>query len=149
AFTRRPPGIRGPAGRDNRRASPASLFQLVKGTLARLLVQVLLELAGLVREEAEGVVDRQPLDVRRVLPQVLAHPVQLGQDLLGFHGLLPADCTRLTSRAAIHSRDRAATMHAPGGRRPASKLATSPPSTPTIPVPMARASTRRLRSLRQ
>ncbi|MEO0632421.1 MAG: hypothetical protein AAFY46_17085 [Planctomycetota bacterium] len=68
-----------------------SVLELGEGSLLGLFSQIVLELAGLVRDEAERVVQRQPLDIRLILVKVLPQAVELREQGLGFHGCRSVD----------------------------------------------------------
>ena len=59
------------------------------------LIQVLLERPLLITDEAEDMVEREPLDVGWILVQIGPDTVQLGEDFFRFHG-----------EEAYHGRDR-------------------------------------------
>ena len=59
-----------------------------EGTLGGLLLHVFLELGHFVTDKAEGVVQREPLDIRGIFIQVFAKAIEFGQEWFGFHAQL-------------------------------------------------------------
>lgn len=64
-----------------------SVFVVVgEGALFVLFLNVLLEVAHLVRDEGEDVVEGEPFEVGGVLGDILAEAVEFGEEAFGFHG---------------------------------------------------------------
>ena len=72
------------------------------------LIEVFLECPLLVTDEAEDMVQREPLDVGRVLVKISADTVQFGEEFFRFHSArayqAPARRTRVRSDTASHRR---------------------------------------------
>lgn len=64
------------------------VVEFVESAAFGLVIDVLLEVAHLVGDEAEDMVQRDPLEVGLVFVEVFADGVEFGEEGFGFHALL-------------------------------------------------------------